>query len=40
MVFVGLVGSLRGAAAVPAPIITPAPEPGVEAWMKRQEPDA
>jgi hypothetical protein len=40
MVFGGLVGSIRGAAAVLAPVITPAPEPGVEMWMKRQEPDA
>jgi hypothetical protein len=28
-------------AAVPAPVITPAPEPGLEAWIdKRQAPDA
>ncbi|KAF1916801.1 hypothetical protein BDU57DRAFT_595373 [Ampelomyces quisqualis] len=31
---------VRSVRAVPAPIITPAPEPGVEAWMKRQVPDA
>lgn len=36
MVFRGLVGSV---AAIPRPTITPAPEPGVELWMKRQEPD-
>ncbi|KAF2036295.1 hypothetical protein EK21DRAFT_96238 [Setomelanomma holmii] len=37
MVLGGLVGR---AAAVPKPIITPAPEVGVEAWVKRQGPDA
>jgi hypothetical protein len=39
MVFGGLVGT-AGCAAVPAPIITPAPEPGADFWMKRQAPDA
>jgi hypothetical protein len=36
----GLIGGAR-CAAVPAPVITPAPEPGLEAWIdKRQAPDA
>ncbi|EAT85136.1 hypothetical protein SNOG_07670 [Parastagonospora nodorum SN15] len=37
MIWGGLIGSV---AAVPRPIITPAPQPGVEVWLKRQEPDA
>lgn len=37
MVLVALIGSVT---AVPRPIITPAPVPGVEVWRKRQEPDA
>jgi hypothetical protein len=37
MVLGGLVGSV---AAMPRPIITPAPEPGVEFMLKRQELDA
>ncbi|KAH8730611.1 hypothetical protein GQ44DRAFT_823320 [Phaeosphaeriaceae sp. PMI808] len=39
MVVLSLVGSVQGAA-VPAPIITPAPQPGLEVFIKRQEPDA
>lgn len=37
MVFGSWIGSV---VAAPKPVITPAPEVGIEVWVKRQQPDA